>query len=124
MTQFFTTASVKVMRSHDYCHFEVVLGINKDTHEAISPYDVDLMRKEAARLADKAVEQYKVAKQNAQRILDASYGYARVKALADDARLIPESERTSEQMAHIKALQDYIHHQKYDYQDDWDDDND
>jgi hypothetical protein len=47
--------SVKVMRSHDYCHFEVVLT----SSEANTPQLVDELRKTAARLADKAVEQYK-----------------------------------------------------------------
>ena len=62
-------ASVKVMRSYDYCHFEIVLG--RDQTDKINAYeitenDVDGMRKEAARLVDKAVEQYKIKKNSLQ----------------------------------------------------------
>ena len=53
-------ASVKVMRSYDFCHFEVSLSSVNDGE--ISSVEVDELRKEAARLADKAVEQYKIAK--------------------------------------------------------------
>lgn len=123
------SASVKVMRSHDYCHFEVCLSascVPLENATEPGPYsrkleiaDIDELRKTAARLADKAVEQYKVAKLNAQRILDQQWGFQRLKALADEARKIPEAERTSEHKAIIKALEDFAHHQKYDYQDDW-----
>lgn len=51
------TASVKVMRSYDYCHFEVCLG----TDEKISIEQVNDMRKKAALLVDEAVRQYKMA---------------------------------------------------------------
>lgn len=56
-------AGVKVMRSYDYCHFEITLsGSLGGTPELERFKAIDEMRKEAARLADKAVEQYKVAK--------------------------------------------------------------
>lgn len=51
-------ASVKVMRSYDYCHFEVSLSID----DAATDADVDELRKRAARLVDKAVRQYVLAK--------------------------------------------------------------
>ena len=116
-----TNASVRVLRSHDYCHFEVCLSTDQDAC-VMSAEAVDDLRKTAARLADKAVEQYKIAKNNAQRILDQSYGFQRVKALADEARKIPESDRTPEHKANIKALEDFVHHQKYDYEDSWEED--
>jgi hypothetical protein len=62
-----SVASVKVMRSHDYCHFEVALSATIDDGLE-RPVQVDELRKTAARLADKAVEQYKVAKLNAERL--------------------------------------------------------
>lgn len=54
-------ATVKVMRSYDYCHFEVCLS----SSSASTPDAVDGLRKQAARLADKAVDQYRIAKNNA-----------------------------------------------------------
>jgi hypothetical protein len=47
-------ASVKVMRSYDYCHFEVCLSLDKE----MTLGEINNMRKDAARLADEAVRQY------------------------------------------------------------------
>ena len=50
-------ASVKVMRSFDYCHFEVALS-----QEVASIDEANALRKQAAILVDEAVRQYKIAK--------------------------------------------------------------
>lgn len=111
------TASVKVMRSHDYCHFEIALG----STEQLDLAGVDAMRKEAARLADKAVEQYKIAKRNAQRRQseenDREVENFRIKTLLS----IPEEQRTPEQKAELKARNDALWEMShpYDYEDDW-----
>ena len=113
------TASVKVMRSHDYCHFEVALAASVECPPDSPEWfqQVDNLRKNAARLADKAVTQYKVAK-DARQSEDSSWGsmlYA-----AKQAERTPESERTPEEQAAIKALADARFSQRrYDYQDDW-----
>jgi hypothetical protein len=115
-------ASVKVMRSHDYCHFEVSLAASVDCPPDSPEWyqQVDNLRKNAARLADKAVAQYQIAKaahQSEEGSLD-SLRYA-----AEQAGRTPESERTPEQKAAIKALADARFAQRhYDYQDDWNDD--
>lgn len=112
------------MRSHDYCHFEVVLG----TGPCATPADVDALRKTAARLADKAVEQYKVAKENLTRLEHDRWTIERLQA---DAKLIQEkteTERTPDEQALVKHLSDLRFQQRrYDYEDDWqepDDDDD
>jgi hypothetical protein len=51
-------ASAKVMRSYDYCHFEITLG----SDELMNLDQVDDLRKHAAVLVDEAVRQYKKAK--------------------------------------------------------------
>jgi len=114
-------ASVKVMRSYDYCHFEVALSI--DDGHAISAEDVDEMRKEAMRLVDKSVEQYKVAKKVAADS-DTSTEYLkyydqRVKAIKEN---YPKSEWTEEQKAAVKAWEDhtFLAGLRYNYEDDWD----
>jgi hypothetical protein len=114
-------ASVKVMRSHDYCHFEVNLTASVDCPSDSPEWfqQVDSMRKNAARLADKAVEQYKVAKSEFTR-RDCEVEHLEYKA--QQAELTPEDMRTSEEKAAIKALADARFEQRhYDYQDDWDD---
>lgn len=105
------SASVKVMRSHDYCHFEVTLSSN----DASTPEQVDALRKEAARLADKAVAQYKIAKSSEQRFHQMSE-----KWVLEAAQNTPENERTPHQKAVIKFHQDaaFAARFSYDYEDD------
>ena len=81
------------------------------------------MRKEAQRLADKAVEQYKIAKSDAEWQASAIDGLDRLEL---DVKVIkenfPKSEWTPEQKAKVKALEDvtFRQSQPYNYQDDWD----
>jgi ABC-type nitrate/sulfonate/bicarbonate transport system substrate-binding protein len=106
-------ASVKVMNSYDYCHFEVALSA-----EDVSIADVDNLRKEAQRLVDKSIKQYKVAKRIASQMPD-SYLESRVRTLRENT---PQSEWTPEQKAMVKAYNDAMFASShYDYQDDWDD---
>lgn len=51
-------ASVKIMLSCDYCHFEICKG----SDENLSNEQIDDMRKDVQRLANKAVKQYKIFK--------------------------------------------------------------
>ena len=111
------TASVKVMRSHDYCHFEVALS----SSVANSPEAVDELRKTAARLADKAVEQYKVAKENAEQMVYDARGFARLQDLQSRILKKPESDHTPQEKAVLKAIADRLHRSRrcYDYEDQW-----
>lgn len=54
------TASVKVMLSYDYSHFETSMSIENEN--GLSMKDIDEARKNCQRLSDKAVSQYKTAK--------------------------------------------------------------
>jgi hypothetical protein len=115
-------ASVKVMRSYDYCHFEVNLtaSVNCPPDSGEWYQQVDSLRKNAARLADKAVAQYKTAKVAHQA---AETKWDSMRWAAEQAGKTPESERTPEEKAAIKALEDARFAQRhYDYQDDWDQD--
>lgn len=114
------SASVKVMRSHDYCHFEVQLS-NTDLD---SLDEVDELRKSAARLVDKAVDQYMQHKDflEWQMSMD-GYSYRRLVAEVKKILLIAEPDRTPENKAKMKLLEDIQFHKNrsHDYQDDWDD---
>lgn len=108
------------MRSHDYCHFEIVLGgsIEAPTEatNATAITAVDDLRKQAARLADKAVEQYKIKKA----AIEASEGWE-LKGLAKQAHEIakkPESEWTPDDKAIVKRHRDALY-ARYDYDDNW-----
>lgn len=118
-----TAASVKVMRSYDYCHFEVCLS----ECDAINLNAVDDLRKDAMRLVDKAVDQYKKAKSAESSRLshysDAQRLETKVKAIKEN---FPESEWTPEQKATVKMYDDHCFcaNRYYDYQDEWEDDSD
>jgi hypothetical protein len=116
-------AGVKVMRSFDYCHFEVTLSASLSdlTEEQDRVKAVDELRKQAARLADKAVEQYKIAKENARLCGNDPFNLERLKREALQAEARPESERTPEEMAALKYLSDsyYQNRRRYNYEDDF-----
>lgn len=106
------------MRSHDYCHFEV--SLSSDT--ADSPEAVDELRKQAARLADKAVEQYKVSKTRAARALENLSEKSFLKQEVDQILRKSEGDRTPNEQAKLKLLQDADYwarrERAYDYDDD------
>jgi hypothetical protein len=120
-----TTCSVRVMRSYDYSHFEITLGASLEgpSSQEMMLVDTDELRKQAARLADKAVEQYKIAKRNADLIEqdETQRGYREREI--DRIAAMPETDRSPEQQAKIKAWNDRIHEQnrrpRYDYEDEW-----
>jgi hypothetical protein len=106
-------ASVKIMLSYDYCHFEVCRSIERDTD--IGNKEIDNLRKDVQRLADKAVEQYKTAK---------TYAVQRLRiqnekdVLLKEIEIIkqkPESDWSATEKAKVKALQDTAYWNQYDY---------
>jgi len=118
------------MRSFDYCHFSVTLAASSTEGAEIIektgllPEEVDDLRKVAARLADKAVDQYKVKKANESRLTEESR--SRRWYLEDIERIKEKDEerRTPEEQAKLKLHQDerWEAHRSFDYEDDWRDD--
>lgn len=108
--------SVKVMLSYNYCHFEVALS--SDQPMAIS--EINELRKQAMRLADEAVRQYQIAKEKAEKRLNLTWEKERLVADVNRIREVPESERTAEHKAKLKAFEDHAHwsQHNYDYEDD------
>jgi hypothetical protein len=111
-------ASVRVMNSYDYCHFEIVLSADGE----VTPKEVDEMRKTAQRLVDKAIGQYTTAKDCARRATRLADERRWVEADVKSIREIPEGERSAEQKASLKAWEDRLHElnveRDYDYDDD------
>jgi hypothetical protein len=114
-------ASVKIMLSYDYCHFEVC----KSTDENISDEQINEMRKDVQRLADEAVRQYKIAKKHAAKIQgiknEEESHLLRMKRVYS----IPEDQRSPEQKAYLKQAEDtefsnQFKYREYNYEDDFD----
>jgi len=123
------------MKSFDYSHFEVTLSAQSGnvatatdgSAKIIVPgeltlEDIDGLRKEAARLADKAVEQYKRKKKALE--VGLSYTYRNLCDEAAKIEQMPEQERSEEHKAILKKVGDLRHQAKYDYEDryDWPED--
>lgn len=107
-----TSASVRVMRSHDYSHFEVTLS----SSEVTSIEEADELRKAAARLADKAVAQFITMKEAMAEKDNIEQDWLLKRA----EEILPEL-RTPEQKAVIKYHNDkaFANRFVYDYEDDY-----
>lgn len=105
------TARVKIMNSYDYSHFEVEIS-----KEVSSIEDIDNIRKDAQRLVDKAIVQYKIAKKVAS-IMPDSELERKANAILEN---FPKSTWTPEQAALVKRKEqiDYLTTHGYDYEDD------
>lgn len=108
-------ASVKIMLSYDYNHFEISLGNDLEMTLA----EADSLRKDAQRLADKAVEQYKTAKRLAGQKANIMSEKHLLEREIEKIKTKPESEWTATDKAKVKALQDHDYWTQYDY--DYDD---
>ena len=97
------TVTVKVMNSYDYCHFEVALGLRND--DGIEKIDVDNARKDCQRLVDKAIKQYKIAKNMAALRTDGEYKLKNFKAICEEIQRKDEQNRTLREIALLKQLE-------------------
>jgi len=111
-------ATVKIMLSYDYCHFEVC----KSTDENITDKQVNEMRKDVQRLADEAVRQYKIAKDKADKRANSSAEIARFEQDCQAIEKKPKGERTINEMAMLKSRDNHSFYKsvvaEYDYEDD------
>ncbi|HDZ15597.1 hypothetical protein LCGC14_0501010 [marine sediment metagenome] len=108
------SASVKVMLSYNYCHFEISMTLEND--EVLTNTEIDNARKECMRLCDKAIEQYKIAKQVEQKKTEISDEHDMDRFSYDRIQKKPKTEWTSEEKAKVKAFDEF---EEYNYQDDY-----
>lgn len=96
-------ASVKILRSYDYCHFEVALS------REVPDGDLDAaneLRKEAAILVDEAVRQYKVAKEKESKRESNKWGLRQLLDRIKHVESKPQSEWSAEEAALMRAKAD------------------
>lgn len=114
------SASVKVMLSYDYSHFEVSMSVEND--EGLEIRDIDETRKYCQRLADKAVGQYKTAKKMA---ADRTNGDFRISQFELECKRIEsknEEDRTIKEIAMLKQYKDENWRDQFNYDYDYEDD--
>ncbi len=114
-------ASVKVMLSYDYSHFEASMSLEND--EGLDLKDIDDARKNCQRLADKAVAQYKTAKNSAANRQDGVYKMQNFEAECKKIKAKTEHDRTLKEIAMLKQYEQENWQTQFDYQYDYDDDN-
>lgn len=114
------TASVKVMRSYDYCHFETSMSLENDS--GIAPGEIDLARKDCQRLCDKAVAQYKKAKESAAKRTDGTYAMQNFEAECKRIAAKNEHDRTLKEIGMLKEYEDQAWREKFDYHYDYEED--
>lgn len=115
-------ASVKVMLSYDYCHFEVVLGT--DDGDSLTIQGANELRKTAQRLADEAVRQYQEAKRLAQKRMNADLEAGAFLGEIKAIEAKPEGDRTVNEIAQMKVFQDDQWRAQFEYEYDYEDDPD
>lgn len=113
-------ASVKVMLSYDYSHFEASMSLENEAGLQIN--EIDEARKKCQRLADKAVGQYQKAKQMAAMRNDGEYQMENFESHCKRIMQKPETERTVNEIAMLKRYQDEDWQSQFDYLYDYDDD--
>ncbi len=113
-------ASVKVMNSYDYSHFETSLASDK----TMTIQEINGMRKVSQRLVYEAIRQYKKAKdmgyQATQRKSELCILETEVKRIKE----IPKNEWTASDKAKVKLIADKDWASQFDYDYDYDDDDD
>ena len=113
-------ASVKVMLSYDYSHFESSMSLENDL--GLSMNDIDTARKNCQRLCDKAVQQYKKAKDLAAKRNDGQFQMQNFESQCKRIEAKSEGDRTINEIAMLKEYLDESWRNKflyyYDYEDD------
>ena len=115
-------ASVKVMLSYDYSHFEASMSLEND--EGLSLQEIDAARKDCQRLADKAVGQYKTAKLQAAQRTDGEFKMRNFEAQCKAIAAKDEHDRTLKEIAMLKQYQDENWQEQFESRYDYDDDED
>jgi len=113
-------ASVKVMLSYDYSHFEASMSLENDN--GLTVKEIDAARKDCQRLADKAVAQYKTAKAQAAQRNDGQYKMKNFEAECIKIKAKDEHDRTLKEIAMLKQYENEKWQAQFDYDYDYDDD--
>ncbi len=114
------SASVKVMLSYDYSHFEASMSLEND--KGLTIIEIDEARKSCQRLASKAVGQYKQAKDSAARRTDGEYKIKNFERTCQNIASKPEGDRTINEIAMLKQYQNEEWQKQFEDNYDYDDD--
>ena len=109
---------VKVLRSYDYNHFEFCIPVAEDA----TIKERNEARKDAERLANEAVRQYKKAKEMAVKRESSQFQIDNFINAVKRIHIKPTGERTVDELAMLKQYDDETWLSKLEYQYDYEDD--
>lgn len=116
------SASVKVMLSYDYSHFEASMSLENDS--GLSMKEINEARKNCQRLCDNAVRQYKVYKQAASNRQDGQFKMSMFENECKKIAAKDEHDRTLKEIAMLKQYENENWQAQFQYDYDYDDDED
>ncbi len=111
-----TSATVKVMLSHNYNHFEASIAL--ENADGVSVSDIDNARKDCNRLCDKAIKQYNTAKVMESKRLSLRGEKDNLEREVREIKTRDESLWTVMEKAKVKTLSDHNWELLWDYEDD------
>jgi hypothetical protein len=109
------SATVKVMLSHNYNHFEASIALENEN--GVSVEDIDNARKDCNRLCDKAIKQYNVAKQMELKRANLRSEKSQLEREVSEIKSRDKSSWTVTEKAKVKALEDHDWELRWDYDD-------
>jgi hypothetical protein len=117
------SASVKIMLSYDYSHFETCMSLENE--EGVTNEDIDNARKDCQRLCDKAISQYKIARSIAEKRTDSKFRIHNFEQECQRIEHKAECDRTIKEIGILKQYQEENWKSQfdfgYDYEDDYED---
>ena len=115
------SATVKVMLSYNYNHFEASIALENE--DGLEVKDIDDARKDCNRLCDKAIIQYQQAKTIENKRANKVSEKRQLEREVAEIKQKDKSTWTVVEKAKVKALEDHDWNLQWDYDDDWDEDN-
>jgi len=111
------SASVKVMLSYNYNHFETSMSLENE--KGLTDKEIDEARKDCNRLCDRAVSQYQEAKDNENKRVNQKWKRGILEGEVNEILKKAIKERTPEEKAKVRALEDFEYEVIYDYDEEW-----
>ena len=115
------SATVKVMLSYNYNHFEASIALENE--DGLEVKDIDDARKDCNRLCDKAIIQYQQAKTIENKRANKVSEKRQLEREVAEIKQKDKSTWTVVEKAKVKALEGHDWNLQWDYDDDWDEDN-
>ena len=113
------SASVKVMQSYDYCHFETSISLEND--EGIGLDEINEARKRCQRLTDEAIRQFKKAKEMAAKRNDGLFQMQNFESEIKRIKGKEEHDRTMKEIGMLKEFEDQKWRDKFRFEYDYED---